>query len=272
MASSRRANRRPSATASASQPGHVSRGARGYASSQAEMRMMMTAGPHVPVSTLGTGWPPRRCEGCRRLTRWFGCGARWNDIGMERRCRVCSLQKDVLDLRAKKKALVDTLCAAEKQRLPLSIAGFALHGDEDQDQESPRTRTKRLPVRVLRDCYLWELILEYASRTPKLEYGVLSAQLCEMHVQEHIWMKVLRGKYVWDFDCGEAAYNPFSGYFGVNSWKLVGRTGRPVQLQVLFGTELPAKHRTTDLTHTTRYTILHLVIQYLGPFQPWMVR
>ena len=272
MASSRRANRRPSDTASASQPGHASSGARGYASSQAEMRMMMTAGPHVPVPTLGTGWLPRRCEGCRRLTRWFGCGARWNDIGMERRCRVCSLQKDVLDLRAKKKALVDTLCAAEKQRLPLSIAGFALHGDEDQDQESPRTRTKRLPVRVLRDCYLWELILEYASRTPKLEYGVLSAQLCEMHVQEHIWMKVLRGKYVWDFDCGEAAYNPFSGYFGVNSWKLVGRTGRPVQLQVLFGTELPAKHRTTDLTHTTRYTILHLVIQYLGPFQPWMVR
>ena len=180
---------------------------------------------------------------------------------MERRCRVCSLQKDVLDLRAKKKAVVDTLCAAEKKRLP---AGFAIHGDEDEDE--------RLPVLVLRDCDLWELILEYASRTPKLEYGVLSAKLCEMHVQEHIWMKVLRGKYVWNFDCGKAAYNPFSGYFGVNSVNLVGRTGRPVQLQVLFGTELPEKHRTTDLTYTTRYTILHLVIQYLGPFQPWMIR
>ena len=78
---------------------------------------------------------------------------------MERRCRVCSLQKDVLDLRANKKAVVDTLCAAEKTRLPV---GFAIHGDEDEDE--------RLPGRVLRDCYLWELIVEYASRIPKLEY------------------------------------------------------------------------------------------------------
>ena len=93
-----------------------------------------------------------------------------------------------------------------------------------------------------------------------------------MHVQEHIWMKVLRGKYVWNFDCGEAAYNPFSGYFGVNSVNLVGRTGRPVQLQVLFGTKLPEKYRTRDLFDRSGHTILHLVIQYLGPFQPWMIR
>ena len=91
-------------------------------------------------------------------------------------------------------------------------------------------------------------------------------------MQEHIWMRVLRGKYVWNLDCNQAVYDPFSGYFGVNSVNLVGRYGRPVQLQVLFGTELPEKHRTKDLTDTSRDTILHLVIQYIGPFQPWMIR
>ena len=92
-----------------------------------------------------------------------------------------------------------------------------------------------------------------------------------MHVQEHIWMKMLKGKYVWDFDCGEAVRDPFSGYFGVNSVNLVG-DGEPVQLWVLWGTELAKRHRTRDLRQGHRNTILHLVIRYLGPFQHWMIR
>ena len=148
------------------------------------------------------------------------------------------MEKAVFEARA----VVHAVCAAKKK-----------HGKDE-----------RLLVRVLRDKWLETLIWEYAVGTPRM---------CEMHVQEHIWLKMLRGKYVWPhFDCGYAVYDTFSGYFGVNSVNLVGTGGSPVQLQVLFGTELAKRHHTRDLTQRRRYTILHLVIQYLRPFQPWMIR
>ena len=181
------------------------------------------------------GWRPPRCDRCRQLTKWFGRGASCNEISLENCCRVCSLEKAVFEARA----VVHAVCAP--WRMPSS---------------------KRLPVRVLRHAHLETLIWEYAIGTPKL---------CEMHVQEHIWMKMLQGKYVWDFDCGEAVRDPFSGFFGVNSVNLVG-DGKPVQLWVLWGTELAKRHRTRDLRQGHRNTILHLVIRYLGPFQHWMIR
>ena len=117
-----------------------------------------------------------------------------------------------------------------------------------------------------------------------------------MHVQEHIWMKMLKGKYVWDFDCGEAVRDPFSGWFGVNSVNLVGNDGPPVQLWVLWGTELAKRRNTGTTQYTTTGTalvryrnlygnwttmsdskvgqdscILYLVIRFLGPFQHWMI-
>ena len=189
------------------------------------------ARPMIPY-----GWPPPRCDRCRRLTRWFGRGAPWNDIPLENCCRVCSLEKAVFEARA----VVHAVCAPRR-----------------------RPSSKHLPVRVLRHEYLETLIWEYAIGTPRM---------CEMHVQEHIWLKMLRGKYVWKhFDCGNAVYDPFSGFFGVNSVNLVGNGGPPVQLQVLFGTELAKRHHTRDVTRRRRYTILHLVIQYLGPFRHWMI-
>ena len=194
--------------------------------------------PHAwpPTSPLiPYGRPPPRCDRCRRLTIWFGRGAPWNDIPLENCCRVCSLEKAVFEARA----VVHAVCAPWR-----------------------RPSSKRLPVRVLRHAHLETLIWEYAIGTPKL---------CEMHVQEHIWMKMLKGKYVWDFDCGEAVRDPFSGFFGVNSVTLVG-DGEPVQLWVLWGTELAKRHRTRDLRQGHRNTILHLVIRYLGPFQHWMIR
>ena len=185
------------------------------------------------------GWPhgvPPRCDRCRRLTKWFGRGAPWNDIPLENCCRVCSLEKAVFEARA----VVHAVCAPRR-----------------------RPSSKHLPVRVLRHEYLETLIWEYAIGTPRM---------CEMHVQEHIWLKMLRGKYVWKhFDCGNAVYDPFSGFFGVNSVNLVGNGGPPVQLQVLFGTDLAKRHHTRDVTRRRRYTILHLVIQYLVPFRHWMI-
>ena len=155
------------------------------------------------------------------------------------------MEKAVFEARA----VVHALCAAKKK-----------HGKD-----------RRLLVRVLRDQCLETLIWEYAIGTPKL---------CEMHVQEHIWMKMLKGKYVWDFDCGEAVRDPFSGWFAVNSVNLVGNDGPPVQLWVLWGTEL-AKRRNTGVRYrnTTMSDskvgqdscILYLVIRFLGPFQHWMI-
>ena len=192
------------------------------------------ARPRYPL--IPYGWPPPRCDRCRRLTRWFGRGAPWNDIPLENCCRVCSLEKAVFEARA----VVHAVCAPRR-----------------------RPSSKHLPVRVLRHEYLETLIWEYAIGTPRM---------CEMHVQEHIWLKMLRGKYVWKhFDCGNAVYDPFSGFFGVNSVNLVGNGGPPVQLQVLFGTDLAKRHHTRDVTRRRRYTILHLVIQYLGPFRHWMI-
>ena len=188
--------------------------------------------PFIPY-----GWRPPRCDRCRRLTKWFGRGASWNEISLENCCRVCSLEKAVFEARA----VVHAVCAAKKK-----------HGKD-----------RRLLVRVLRDQCLETLIREYAIGTPRM---------FEMHVQEHIWLKMLRGKYVWKhFDCGNAVYDPFSGFFGVNSVNLVGNGGPPVQLQVLFGTDLAKRHHTRDVTRRRRYTILHLVIQYLGPFRHWMI-
>ena len=187
--------------------------------------------PFIPY-----GWRPPRCDRCRRLTKWFGRGASCNEISLENCCRVCSLEKAVFEARA----IVHAVCAPRR-----------------------RPSSKHLPVRVLRHEYLETLIWEYAIGTPRM---------CEMHVQEHIWLKMLRGKYVWKhFDCGNAVYDPFSGFFGVNSVNLVGNGGPPVQLQVLFGTELAKRHHTRDVTRRRRYRILHLVIQYLGPFRHWMI-
>ena len=196
----------------------------------------MTAPVARPLWTIPDDGPPARCDRCRRLTRWFGRGAPWNDIPLENCCRVCSLEKAVFEARA----VVHAVCAPRR-----------------------KPSSKHLPVRVLRHEYLETLIWEYAIGTPRM---------CEMHVQEHIWLKMLRGKYVWKhFDCGNAVYDPFSGFFGVNSVNLVGNGGPPVQLQVLFGTELAKRHHTRDVTRRRRYTILHLVIQYLGPFRHWMI-
>ena len=156
---------------------------------------------------------------------------------------VCSLEMavEIKSLLFDQRAVVDTMCAKDEQ----------------------------LPVQVLRDRILGALILEYAFH---LEYGSRSPKLCEEHVQGHIWMRVLLGKYHWNFDCGEAVRDPFSGFFGVNSVNLVG-DGEPVQLWVLWGTELAKRHHTRDgFGHGNRNTILHLVIRYLGPFQHWMIR
>ena len=189
--------------------------------------------PFIPY-----GWRPPRCDRCRRLTKWFGRGASWNEISLENCCRVCSLEKAVFEARA----VVHAVCPPGRR------------------PSSKHFLSKWF--RVLRHAHLETLIWEWAIGTPKL---------CEMHVQEHIWMKMLQGKYVWDFDCGEAVRDPFSGYFGVNSVNLVG-DGEPVQLWVLWGTELAKRHRTRDLRQGHRNTILHLVIRYLGPFQHWMIR
>ena len=242
MASSSRAGGRAADTASASQPGDASSRPRGSASASQPGPVQLQRCPR-PIVQMPYGWLPDRCNRCRRLTMWFGCGAPWNDIALANCCMVCSLEMavEIKSLLFDQRAVVDTMCAKDEQ----------------------------LPVQVLRDRILGALILRYAFH---LEYGSRSPKLCEEHVQGHIWMRVLRGKYDWNFDCGEAVCDPFSGFFGVNSVNLVGRYGRPVQLQVLFGTKLPKKHRTRDLFDRSRKTILHLVIQYLGPFQPWMIR
>ena len=87
--------------------------------------------------------------------------------------------------------------------------------------------------------------------------------------QAKIWKKVLRGKYIWNFDCGAAEIHPFSGWFGVNSVNLVGPNSQhPVHLQVLFGVQLSPNNRKRRFENNS---ILDLVIDFLGAFQPWMV-
>ena len=125
------------------------------------MGVEMTAPVARPLWTIPDDGPPARCDRCRRLTRWFGCGAPWNGIPLENCCRVCSSEKAVFEARA----IVHALCATKKK---------------------PGT-DRRLLVRVLRAKCLETLIWDYAIGSPKL---------FEMHVQEHIWMEMLKGKYV----------------------------------------------------------------------------
>ena len=196
MASSSRAGGRAADTASASQPGDASSRPRGSASASQPGPVQLQRCPR-PIVQMPYGWPPDRCNRCRRLTMWFGCGASWNDIALANCCMVCSLEMavEIKSLLFDQRAVVDTMCAKDE----------------------------RLPVQVLRDHILGALILEYAIH---LEYGSRSPKLCEEHVQGHIWMRVLRGKYDWNFDCGEAVCDPFSGFFGVSSVNFCG-TLRP---------------------------------------------
>ena len=107
----------------------------------------------------------------------------------------------------------------------------------------------------------WESVLALLTPDVRKEY-------ITKLVIHPIWTQALRGKYVWSFDCGYARCDPFFGFFGVNSVNLVGK-GPPVHLQVLFGVRCPAEN---GFRPFWKECLLDLVIEFLGPFQDYMLK
>ena len=147
-------------------------------------------------------------------------------------------------------------CCLELDELHLSVARDKCCR---QSSATMNTANARFNAVVHHKC-IWKLILEFTICSKSQNY----------RAQAKLWLKVLRGKWLWSFfDCDAAVSHEFSGWFGVNSVNLVGPHSRhPVHLQVLFGVKLTAKNRKDRFIDSS---ILDLVIDFLGAFQPWMV-
>ena len=185
-----------------------------------------------------------RCQRCRRLRCYFGNNHR---LGV---CWQCTVE-------------------IHRRNFGRVIGAAISTNRELADDSTP------LFHQVLRKKHLWQLIIQYSC---------ISTTLWHRKAQHNIWMRVLRGKYVWTFfDCGYAISDSFSGFFGVSSVNLVGPNSPfPVHLQVLYGVRIKIRpycskshdeylrHELHLLDYLVPRNLLDLVIAFLGYYQTWM--
>ena len=175
-------------------------------------------------------WISDRCANCDRLRVLFGFNYR---TGV---CHMCS----IIRCCARTSAARDACCPAKEND------GNALVNA------------------VLRNGQVWPLLLEYLWNAK----AVQTAWIIE--AQRLVWGKVLKGNtWRWNFDCGHRPRHEFYGWFGEKSIHLVGPSSQhPLHLMVFYGVELRTKRKTSRFHHDQN--ILEYVIEFLGPYQPWM--